>query len=247
MSEIELKLPTAPSDPIQPKESVFVWIDILGFSDMIMKADAFDEPVRLRLLRLRRLFENDERFHSNIISDGMLLEIAEVHHRGDFRTLIDIFQIIGQKLIEFILETKCAVRGGISIGTRWTFGTRENDYVSNGLARAYHLESTKVDWPIVATTREFLMRLQAMFRVESSEEFDFSHAFNKSGDDIYFIDFLRPLTDVQMISRYSEFIFWAIDQNESKPNVRNKYVWLLKHLAKVKGTPLPVRWQHSII
>lgn len=151
-----------PEDRIIQDQSIFIWIDILGFSDIVEDEKKYDD-LKFLLLKFRKLFDDMSLFESKIISDGIILHISKDHHKYDLRNLKKIFTEIGKKQFQFILDHKYPLRGGISVGSILQYGSNQNDFISNGLARSYHLEATGVDWPVIATNFRYLNKVVSSF------------------------------------------------------------------------------------
>jgi len=166
------------------------------------------------------LFESINRCYLTIISDGLLLEIIN--------PTVDIFKdtlkIIGQKQLEFIVEYNVFIRGGIALGSKLDDPKdRNNNLISQGLARAAKLEASSVDWPIIATNKKNLKDIQDYF-TSKDELFSLHPCFNRKGEKIYFIDFLdKPNTD------YYRIVNDKTIEHKDTASVHSKYIWLLRH------------------
>ena len=135
-----------------------------------------------------------------------------------------IFKEIAEKQFEFILKNKYFIRGGIAVGSKYESEGITDQFISSGLARAYSLESSSIDWPLIATDEKNIIRLKDMFKIEEKEElFGLEEAYNKNGKTIYFIDFIKEN------KIYLELLEEKIFEFEETPSVRNKYVWLLRY------------------
>ncbi len=235
-----------PSDSVE-KSSVFIWIDLLGFSALVENPNAHEKLIG-HLRSFRDIFWNDSDYDSKILSDAILLQIKEYHHRNSHSRFIEILKDIGKRQFRFMLDNQVAMRGGIAVGQQLKFDRGEHGYISTGLARSYHVESGDIDWPVIATNTQYLKEIRKIFnKPDESEQFGLTHAFNKGGDDIYFIDFVQLADTAQEIESYERFVKIMLEQYDGKPQVRNKYIWLLKHLAKVKDSSIPEKWLKSIL
>lgn len=230
-----------PSGKTSLDKSVFIWLDILGFADSLE-----DEKIYQDLFEMLSYFKSkfniaDSKYVASVISDGIILEIKS----DKFSQLESVFEEIGKKQLEFILEKKTFIRGGISVGTKFkeggiSVGTefeegRKNHFISNGLSRAVKLESSYVDWPIIGTDKKNLEEINKLiYTIGISETFGFAKGFNKNGHDLYFIDFLGEKKD-----EYLNLIKEMFDKytDENCPAIRNKYLWLIRYY----------QWKYGVI
>lgn len=172
------------------------------------------------LKKFQALFVESDKYDTKIISDGLILYTKEPTEE----MISLIFKEIAEKQFEFILKNKYFIRGGIAIGSRYESDEVTDQFISNGLARAYSLESSGIDWPLIATDEKNINRLKQMFRIdEANEYFGLEEAFNKNGKNIYFIDFIKEN------ETYLKLLEEKIFEFKDTPSVRNKYVWLLRY------------------
>ncbi|PHS32267.1 MAG: hypothetical protein COA92_07100 [Sulfurovum sp.] len=209
-------------EPITTKpipKTVFIWLDILGFADALEDESRFSELAQM-LNSFQSLFDSIDGCHTTIISDGLLLRI--VNSRVD--ALQETFQLIGEKQIQFILEHKIFIRGGIALGSKLEDTSDDNNnLISQGLARAAKLEASSIDWPVIATNEKNIKEIQDYFRAED-ELFSLNPCFNRKGEKIFFIDFLN-----EPITSYYNILNEKINEYEKTPSVHSKYIWLLRH------------------
>lgn len=223
-------------------EGVFIWLDILGFSHKL-EQEEYKEALKI-LEGFRNSFSDAGQSNCNatMISDGIVLRIET----NRVEVIKKIFRNIGEKQLKFILETGHFVRGGIALGTRYVHNKEEKSfhYISNGLARAYKIESRSVHWPIVATNESQLKEMREKYRVPDSECFGLKKAYNKEGEEIFFIDFLEELkeSDCKDIAgnrvKYEKLLIKPFREEKNKCNVRNKFLWLIRHYLGKYGKAL---------
>lgn len=204
---------------INNDNSLFIWLDVLGFAEAVDDVEKYRELSEL-LKKFQALFVESDKYDTKIISDGLILYTKE-----PIEEMISlIFKEIAEKQFEFILKNKYFIRGGIAIGSRYESDEVTDQFISNGLARAYSLESSGIDWPLIATDEKNINRLKQMFRIdEANEYFGLEEAFNKNGKNIYFIDFIKEN------ETYLKLLEEKIFEFKDTPSVRNKYVWLLRY------------------
>ncbi len=204
---------------INNDNSLFIWLDVLGFAEAVDDVEKYRELSEL-LKKFQALFVESDKYDTKIISDGLILYTKEPTEE----MISLIFKEIAEKQFEFILKNKYFIRGGIAIGSRYESDEVTDQFISNGLARAYSLESSGIDWPLIATDEKNINRLKQMFRIdEANEYFGLEEAFNKNGKNIYFIDFIKEN------ETYLKLLEEKIFEFKDTPSVRNKYVWLLRY------------------
>lgn len=216
----------------KPKsESIFIWIDILGFSSIVENETSYRE-----LYELLKLFQSkftnkiENNYQSSIISDGIIIEILPKHHNNIPIELEKIFRDIAEMQFNFIIETEYFIRGGIANGTKFYNDDENNMFISNGLARAYNLESSNICWPIIGISKKYKENLQKFFK-GYKDSFNLSHTLNNYGEDIYFIDFLLNKTKDEL-DQYKQLINNKVKQYKDNPKILPKYIWLYKHLNR---------------
>jgi hypothetical protein len=199
--------------------SLFIWLDVLGFAEAVDDVEKYRELSEL-LKKFQALFVESDKYDTKIISDGLILYAKEPTEE----MISLIFKEIAEKQFEFILKNKYFIRGGIAVGSRYESDEVTDQFISNGLARAYSLESSGIDWPLIATDEKNIQRIRCMFNMNGNNEyFGLEKAYNKNGKTIYFIDFIKEN------ERYLKLLEKKIFEFKKEPSVRNKYVWLLRY------------------
>ena len=183
MDSIENFMEVEPTGKNKGK-SIFIWIDILGFSEAVEEESRYNELSNV-LAKFKSCFDEGSGYKSRIISDGIVLQISP----SNANALRQIFKSIGEQQYKFICENKYFVRGGIAIGTIIEEDKNKN-IIGNGLARAVKMESKHVNWPVIGTNKKTIEELQEMLCGGSYDCFDLAKAFNANGDDLFFIDFI---------------------------------------------------------
>ena len=228
-------------------KSIFIWLDILGFADSVDDEKRYGELSEL-LTEFQLLFNSEHSFSSHIISDGLILQIANPR----YETFKEIISDIGKKQFQFILKTNEFIRGGIAIGTRLEDSKgRSNQFISNGLARAVKMEANHVVWPIIGTDERNISDIRKLFNIDDKEEyFGLVRGFNKNGDDIFFIDFISQSIEYlnilnSKIDCYSEK---EKEKDKDNPKVRDKYIWLLRYyLHNFKSNDITASLQGAVL
>ncbi len=211
-----------PSDKLETKKSIFIWLDIVGFADAVDDEKRYEELSEL-LTKFQLLFNEGDGYNSTIISDGIILQIPNPKHQSFIKILKDI----GKKQFKFICDSKYFIRGGIAIGTKFNHknNRKNNDlFISNGLARAVKIEEKHVCWPIIGTNKKNLHEIRSFFTVDNEKEtFGLIQGFNAKGEAIYFLDF------IDNDEKYYLLLNDNIKKNKNKPAFLNKYIWLLRY------------------
>ena len=215
-----------PSDKMEEDKSIFIWLGILGFADAVENEERYGELSEL-LIKFQSKFNNEHSYSTNIISDGIILQIAKPRHE----TFIEIINDIGKKQFQFICETNEFIRGGIALGTKLEDDKgRNNHFISNGLARAVRLESSCVNWPIIGTNEKNMSDIREFFNIyDEGEKFGLIRGFNKKGDDIFFINFISHSLEYFDLLNSKIEIFSKKEKSKYNPRVRDKYIWLLRY------------------
>lgn len=237
MSSIESYQDIKPETVILAK-SIFIWLDILGFADAIEDEEKFLELSKL-LKEFQAIFTSIEECDTKIISDGLLLKI--INPRDNLNTIL---KTIGEQQLDFIIQHKTFIRGGIAIGSKLDdAGDCNHDFISQGLARAVKIETSFVDWPIIATNAENLELIQKFYMTEGTESFGLKQSFNRKGEKIYFIDCLeKPLEE------YHNLLNDKIYEFEETPSVQSKYIWLLRqYYHRFPGTDRDARLSTEVV
>ena len=214
-------------------QSIFIWLDILGFTDAVENDATYDELVEL-LKRFQRIFNEVKRYNPRIISDGIILQI-DPKSPAD---LEDILKDIGQRQFKFIRENGHFIRGGIAIGTRYLQRGNDNSradvdltyiFVSSGLARAVNLEAKHVSWPVVGTDLNNFNKIKEYYRIIDPEEsLGLCRGFNTQGEDVFFIDFIQECSSEEK-RIYYDILKSKISDESLVPAVKSKYIWLLRY------------------
>ena len=226
---------------LAPSEtSAFIWLDILGFSELSEN----DYDTRL-LEQLQAQFNCDDiqNVREHIISDGLLFEITCTTEER----FLEILNTLNRWQFEWTLQTKQVLRGGISTGRKIQNKNNSNSIcATNGLSRAHAVESRHIKWPIIGTTTAHLICIKKHFNPDLTEEdilklirsrqeiFGLKHTLNTNGDDLYFLDFLNAVTIDSETNQYKQFLCEKIKRNledKSKGNIQLKYLWLWKHFT----------------
>lgn len=199
--------------------SLFIWLDVFGFTEAVDDVEKYRELSEL-LKKFQALFVESDKYDTKIISDGLILYAID-----PTETIVhSIFKEIAEKQFQFILENKYFIRGGIAAGSIYKRDEETDPFISNGLARAYTLEFSSIDWPLIATDEKNINRIKQMIKIDNNDEYlGLEQAFNKNGKTIYFMDFIKENETYLILLEEKIFEF------KDTPSVRNKYIWLLRY------------------
>lgn len=223
---------------IEKKACAFV--DILGFKALIQKN--YKDGTSLELFK----------FFKEGIEEGVKSLSHKWNKNIDFKTFSDNILITydrakeespKKEIDEVITETKyyqlsllyngIFVRGGISYDE---LKMEKSSIFGMGLVKAYEIESSKANYPIVMLDEEVLKEL------ESDEEYTFNEMTKESllrdkSTGNVFINYLYadglaiPTSGIinDFYSTHKEYILKAIDEQKGNTNVLKKYIWLANY------------------
>lgn len=230
-------------------DSIFIWLDILGFSNELEHLEKY-KNLRDVLDNFRSLFKSSE-WEDVSVSDGILIEIPFSNHFWHTENVVDLFKEIAKRQIKFLLKNDYVLRGGISVGK--TIDKTDKDlgcYISDGMAGAYSLESKKVSWPIIGIDDSSLVKLRERCDCDEKEMFGLKTTVNETGLKIHFLDYAAVVD-------YSEVYLEKIDHllkkkiselNESKNSrVLLKYIWLYKYFNESWGLEIPESYKGWVL
>lgn len=227
-------------------ETVFIWIDILGFSAIVEDSSQY-EALSSLLGKFKKKFNETSDYNASVISDGIILELNPNRYNWSNRDFTQCFDEISKKQAEFACETETLIRGGIAVGTkRYNDNGKDRSFVSNGLARAYNIESHNISWPVIGTTESQMRKLENLCSGKMNDYF--CRAFDSCGKDVYFLDYFSRLEQNQRQAHYT-FVVKKMEEFDKKLNeariqnsesssiakiqgIRAKYMWLCKYFQK---------------
>jgi hypothetical protein len=240
------------TEPIQYDERVTVFIDILGFKDLLAETVVKDKEISnkkiqeiadaYRIMRnilemdepkKGRSFRNDSR-EITIFSDCVVISFKASEQDEIFFTLLDLKGIIIELAAKGIL-CRGAVTHGLLVHTpEMLFGP--------ALAEAYLLESKAALYPRVILHRD-IIRLARKSGEKASVE-DIRSLLVKDSDGMYYIDYFQGAQEElddpdegfpEYINRLGDKIRKGLTGSSSvfKADVRIKYRWMKERYNKV--------------
>lgn len=230
---------------IEP-ETIFVWIDILGFSSLVENEEKYSTLLEL----LKNFYDAFRKLNKSAdchrISDGIILKLKPKFR--EISVVKEFFEDVMNVQKIFLVDKKL-LRGGIAVGSKFniqhvecnaTSSLQENDdfYISNGLARAYNLESNSITWPIIGTNAEYLKKMSNLYGKEIRKIFSKTYSENK--ETIYYLNSYKLLNEKDQESVYRNSLK-SITKLDKNPHVQHKYEWICKNLEKLnkKLTSIP--------
>jgi hypothetical protein len=235
------------------KETLYFWLDILGFSDKSQNKE-YEELLKL-LRKFHNTFVESEAWDVRIISDGLLLKIRRSQRTEDLPALITS---VGNLQLKYILENKEFIRGGFALGSDLENSKEYGDIITNGLSKSVKIENRSIDWPIIGTSKKEFETIRNYYSLSSNETFGMQPCFNSVGEDIVYIDFLAKANEVQIIE-YGRVLSLKINHFADKKKEKNvderrichilqKYCWLYKHLLTYRpDSRIPDIWDRVLL
>lgn len=242
-------------DDIKEDKFLYIWIDILGFREDLNNPKIYDDLFKIRE-KFKNSFSKEEINAEAVISisDGLVLvwNLSELNPN----IIQEIFNSLGKLQMNFILEQKKILRGAIAVGNvsgnlYRKFRSNKSSYsknqeelkdlflISNGLVKAYIMESKDIKWPIIATTEEILEEIENFLK-NSLKYFGLEKINGNNHVYLYMINFLKYL-DKNKRNEYEQLLLEKLQQYSKKGNDKHifeKYHWLLKFYLKIYSNPL---------
>ncbi len=238
-------------DHPKDSKSVFIWLDILGFSNDVEGAqdnEANYTTLKDNLTTFQDTFQQPSEYtssiQSTIISDGILLELklySSDRLVDRVEKFINYIEYIGKAQLTFFKKKRKLIRGGISVANSVQENTKNGVFLTYGLSAAVKMEK-KVCWPIIGMDEGVLKELARVVSNGDDEQTvlddikkNFKKTYNSDGDLIYFIDFLdqpnRQLED--LIKEKFDQKDKGIDTADN--TVIPKYSWLYRYyISKIQ-------------
>ena len=226
---------TANRSNVEP-ETIFIWIDILGFSSLVENESKYNELLTLLKDFYKSFKDLNASAECHRISDGIILKLKPNIRNGDIVQQFFNDVMIIQKT--FLLKHRF-LRGGIAVGSKFNIIDKNDEfYISNGLARAYNLESNSITWPIIGTNKEYLKKICTIYGKGIKKSFDVAYSENK--EKIYYLNSYKFLKGKELIDVYSN-VLANIFKTEKNPRVQQKYIWLQKIIEKINKKLISLR------
>lgn len=221
-------------------ESLYIWLDILSFSKEIEFSNN-----KAELSETLELFRNTFSSISKktvSVSDGILIALDIQTPQWNIESLREIFLELANGQLEFFIKKQRVVRGGISIGNQinkddWDKGR----FISNGMTKAYSLESKFVSWPIIGMDQSSVEKIKQKTKIAVKtivDHLNLAESLNEYGDKIYFLKFAESKPNyIQVYQNQIKMFFYDKIKNEDG-RVLLKYIWLYKYFKQTWGIDL---------
>jgi hypothetical protein len=222
--------------PLKTKNAYIAYLDILGFREMLARAD-FKERIENIVNVLQQRIEYDGRHYLHLrylaISDTIIIAADE----GEGRSLC---RKIGQ-VQNALLKLGFAMRGAISFGEILTYEQNNGRNIfGQTLVEAYLLEQRIANYPRVVISGDCLKRLKADIRSLSRRkmstyllrDFDGVHFVNQFSSDVIGIN-SRINNRIRSRANRDEYyarIAQGLSNTASEPKANAKWYWLRKQV-----------------
>lgn len=219
-------IPNVNPSAIVNNEAIFIWLDILGFSEALEDFNAYKELHAL-LNSFEKIFLTDKGYDLQVISDGIILKIISKELSG----LCEIFEEIAIKQFQFILKEEYFIRGGIAVGNHFDTKDKEKLFMGNGLSRAVKLEGKVVHHAVIGTNNKTIEQMRSICGIEvgRDESFGLKKTVNENGETLYFIDFIEQNID------FENMLHKQLSINKEKPMIQKKYLWIYRYYLNKFG------------
>lgn len=218
------------ADELTKTETIFVWVDILGFSEKLEKECDYKKLNDI-LISFQKHFKDDTgKYEVTSISDGMVCELNPHREEWGINDVRDSLNKIAEKQASFIAKYRYLIRGGISIGTK-LFDKDVNGFIGNGLSRANKTESKHICWPIIGFfwDRKIAKKLNAIYKVKCFQKaLHLKRTKNENDKDIYFLDYKKWLKETD--KDIKELISTELSNQKNPLRVKMKYEWTKQYL-----------------
>ena len=212
-------------------ETIFVWIDILGFSKKLENENDYDAMDRLLYCFRDHFVDGNGKYEVTSISDGM---ICELNPKRDSWTINDVFScmdMIAQKQADFITKYGYLVRGGISVGTKLDSG-QSAGFIGNGLSRAYNTESNHISWPVIGFVLNKRMKkfFYSFYHIRNIKKYlKLNCTKNEQNEDVYFIDYKSKITN--KMDAIKDLVSTELKKEDNPLRVKMKYEWVKQYFG----------------
>lgn len=222
--------PKRSADELTRIETIFIWIDILGFSDKLE-----NECDYMKLNDILSSFRNhfvDEagRYEITSISDGLICELNPNRDPWGIKDVLDCLDKIAEKQASFISQYNYLIRGGITVGTR-LFYENIKGFIGNGLSRANKTESKYISWPIIGFlwSEKLEQKIEDLYQAKNIQKaLDLRFTKNERDEDVYFLDYKKWLKGTG--EDIKKLVSEELSNKRNSLRVKMKYEWTKQYL-----------------
>ena len=212
-------------------ETVFVWIDILGFSKKLENEDDYATMDHLLSCFREHFADANGKYEVTSISDGMICELNPKRKKWTINDVFSCIDLIAQKQADFITKYGYLVRGGVSVGTRFDSG-ESLGFIGNGLSRAYSTESNHISWPVIGFVLDKKIKrfFLSSYHVRNIKKYlKLNCTKNEHNEDVYFIDYKSKITNNMDAVR--NLVSAELKKEENPLRVKMKYEWVKQYFG----------------
>ena len=196
--------------------SIVSYFDILGMSDLLLRAGKDASKVQETLLLFKTLSDPDQgskdewgwrfvNFSDLIIRAVPIMSEANKKHRIGlmFHEVTDICNIQANLVARGVLVRGCMTIGNIVAEQGLVYG--------EGLVRAYLQESTRARFPRVIIDQRLMHMFRSLYLLRShpqfAEEWSYIRPYlQRASDGTYFLDYLGYMRADEKASKYAKFL-----------------------------------------
>lgn len=228
------------------KKAVITFIDILGFSDFVSRADAKAINKVLDAVKkstspllLDEEIEKDDHAEVLSFSDSIVrIRIIETSANKEYPTGLLFQELISLVYAQVeLIDFDIIIRGGVSVGDIYFSGGR---VFGPGLIRAYELESKYALYPRIIIDPTLIQEYKTNKLLKAKwhtveDELEILGGLLKQGDDgMWFIDYAtaveQELDEPEMypifLNRHKEVILAGAKNHTELNSVLRKFIWM---------------------
>lgn len=218
------------ADELTRIETIFVWIDILGFSDKLENEYDYKKLNDILLKFHEHFVDEAGRYEVTSISDGMICEMNPNRDDWGIKDVLDCLNTIAAKQASFISQYNYLIRGGITVGTR-LFYENIKGFIGNGLSRANKTESKHICWPIIGFlwSEDLESKLENLYHAKDIQKtLNLKYTKNENDKDVYFLDYKKWLKGTG--EDIKKLISEELSNKRNPLRVKMKYEWTKQYL-----------------
>lgn len=194
---------------VESVQHIVAFIDILGFKDMIHEYEwepessllqqiktALDEAIQVTMKKVGEM--NYDLLEYRMFSDNLCAAVPYFSSKVDFLAQLGIIITLIRSYQFSMMEKGFYVRGGLTVGSYYS---DENMIFSDGLVRAYEIESKEAKYPRIVIDNSIIVLINFYLKGESLPKNLSDAIVHCSAEDIYFINphfnLVEALTDME--------------------------------------------------
>jgi hypothetical protein len=225
-----------------PEKDLVLYMDLMGFKNVIKSADGFKKRAILDLLKDLKRHTGNAQFEQKqkgerswsikqlpavtAFSDNIVFSFPSyaISDWATFLGAVSYLASVAGRVTEKALEIGCLMRGGMVLDQLWH---QDGIVFGPGLVEAYILESTCAHFPRIVTSEDISEKVGPFFLIE--QDHDGLHVLDYISHS--FIGWPTPISN--KISRWETLISQQISSfNESTPlRVRQNWKWFENSVA----------------